>query len=216
MKYRMGLVGILFACSNLWAAPEEMTMYATLSAPIASFWSVKTAGCDPVVMPNNSQLNLGFVTGAASNAAALGNINLIGNKPLSITKLYMQKNTKFQVSGTELSDTKWLVQTLNIAHGASATVGGGLIVNKLELPVTDTQEVTITVSSTLRLGSATQAQTGEFSKINAGREGNICSNGFCFDTDPGSSEFSATWRKVNCSINESNCQADTYWLVGEN
>ena len=62
MKYITGLLGVLVACSAAWAAPETMEIYATLSAPIASFWEIKTEGCNPVSMPSGSQLNLGFVS----------------------------------------------------------------------------------------------------------------------------------------------------------
>ena len=203
MKYITGLLGVLVACSAAWAAPETMEIYATLSAPIASFWEIKTEGCNPVSMPSGSQLNLGFVSASGDSSAVSstgGTVNLKGNKPLSITKLRMEKGSSFQVGG----NAKWLVSTIKLAPTGTANFGGGLIVNQLSLDPNNklTANKQLTVSSALRLGSNTITPIGEFSTINT-NNGNSCSSGdFCFSGSSGPG--TASWSKVNCSINERN------------
>ncbi len=204
MKYVLGLLGVLGACSCVWAAPEKMEMYATLSAPIASFWEVKTEWCAPVTMPNDSQLNLGFVAASGDTGAAAssgGTVTLQGNKPLQVENLYMEKNTSLTIG----SSAKWLVDTLNVAPGGTVEIGGGLIVKKLDVSSqASLGTLTLTVQTTLRLGNTAIAPQGEFT--------NISSSDFNFSGTSGGSK-TVQWGTVACSRNEPGCPS-SYALVG--
>lgn len=209
MKYILGLLGLFLTYTYVWAAPEAMTMYATLSAPIASFWEVKTERCEPVTMPANSQLNLGTVqycadsTCNATRAASTGGEIKLQGKPFEISNLYMEKDTSLQLG----SSAKWMVDTINIAPGANVTVAGGLIIDTLNLTsqTTGSQTITLTIGSNLRLGNSVSAPSGEFKRIT--------SEDFSFDgSSPGSAK-TVTWGQVNCTKHEPGCPK-TYLLVG--
>lgn len=208
MKYILGLLGLFLTYTCAWAAPEAMTMYATLSAPIASFWEVKTERCEPVTMPANSQLNLGTVQYCTDNAcnatraASTGGTITLQGKPFEISNLYMEKNTSLQIG----SSAKWMVDTINIAPGANVTVAGGLIVNTLNLTsqTTSPKTITLTIGSNLRLDNNVSAPYGEFKKIT--------STGFNFNV--GSEPVKqVSWGQVNCTKHEPGCPK-TYLLVG--
>lgn len=216
MKYITGLLGIVWACSSVWAVPETMQMYATLSAPIGSFWEIKTASCEPVVMPANSQLNFGFVsaTGDVSSVYSKGgSMALLGTKPLSIKKLRMEKDTTFSIGASSSNPTKWLVNTLKIAPSGSAAFNGDLIVNILKLDENYklSSNATLTVSSVLRLGNNITTSDAKFTVINT-NNGESCSSGdFCFQDTNGPS--SANWQTIDCTKNELSTCPKTYKLL---
>ena len=209
MKYTIGVLGLLLVSSCVWAEPETMTMYSTLSAPIGSFWQVETKTCETVVMPAQSQLNLGSVATDGSVGSSGGNISVQGTKPISITKLRMEKGTKLQVS----SNARWMVSTLKIAPSATFTLNGDLIANKLTLKnIANNSTVNATV---LRLGKNLTVTSK--AEITGSIQTGSCGNGdFCLTPDS-SAPTTATWIRVACSKNENNnCYPDTYWLVGAN
>ncbi len=185
MKYTAGVLGLLLLAGWAGAEPEKMTMYATLSAPIGSFWQVETKTCEPVVMPANSQLNLGNVAIDGTLGSSGGNIAIQNTvKPLTISTLRMEKDTKLSVG----NNARWIVTTLQIAPSGTFTLNGDLIVNKLSLSLKN--DTTTTINATvLRLGqNITVTGTAEIGSI---QTENCGSGQFCLNDNSGPD--SATW-----------------------
>ena len=211
MKKFLGLVGLFLITMYGWAAPEKMEMYATLSAPIASFWEVKTEGCQAVTMLTNSSLNLG-----SSSSTKGGTITVTGNnKPLSIGTLRMEKGTKLKIN-----NARWFVNTIDLRPTGTLEVKGdnsGLIIDTLEFSdnINKTYSDAITIkANVLRVDQAITTPKGEFGSIRTKDNNANCSSGdFCFVDNGGPAN--ATWNPVSCSKNENNdCQASTYLLIG--
>ncbi len=214
MKHIVVFCGIVVLSVSAWAAPERMEMYATLSAPIASFGEIQTVGSEPVKMPSDSELNLGFASDT-TNATASGKVDLQGKKPLRITNLYMEKGTALVVGQDENNKAKWMVTTLYLAPTGKATFNGALIVDTLAIDP-DVSTITIQIDDNLRLLKTVSAQDGVFNTINTNDGNTPCSSGgFCFNNGT-SGPVSATWRRVECSINEKSTTGCSpgKWLVG--
>ena len=201
MKYSVGLLGILFACSSVWAVPDTMEMYSTFSAPIASFWEVKTEGCAPVVMPEGSQLNLGFVATDGNTGSNTGKIQWKNGKPIEIGTLYMEQDAKFLVNGNdENKPTKWVVKTLQVGKEGTVTFNGDVIINSLTLTPVEDFLPKLTITNNFRVGSSVTTTKGSFNAIDMGEGGK-------FNFSSTSNESStASWGEANCSFNEpTNC-----------
>ncbi len=209
MKYTVGVLGLLLVSSCVWAEPETMTMYSTLSAPMGSFWKVETASCNPVVMPSNSQLNLGQVATGGSAGSSGGAIVVQGTKPISIAKLRMEKGTKLQVS----NNARWMVSTLKIAPKATFNLQGNLVANELEL--TNINESVTINAHILRLGR--NAKITNQIKIDRIQTGKCGADNFCLEKDE-DHPASATWTLTECTSKEKeeggSCAASSL-LVGE-
>ncbi len=163
MKYVLGLLGILLLNTYGWAVEkqgttptEEMTIYATLSAPMASFWEIKTGtGEESLTMPANSQLNLGVSTGKGGTVTTNGT----SDDPDTITNVWMEKGTTLKVG----SNVGWSVPALKIGPKGTATINGGLIANQLNIGSSAENE--ITVENKMRIVPNIQAENGTFQTI---------------------------------------------------
>ncbi|MBR2082158.1 MAG: hypothetical protein IJ876_04005 [Elusimicrobiaceae bacterium] len=185
MKYIAGLLGVMLLGSQVWAAPEQMTMYATLSAPIASFREVKTELMDRPVTPK-TELNVG------SRESTGGAIKLKGNRPLEITNLWMENKTTLNIRAN-----KWWVDKLIVADKGNVTINGYLIAS--ELKNVSNGDFQINVSKNLRVGNKLQVQTLELTSLRLGADGN---SGVYLDFPTDGSAGSATWATVSCSVRE--------------
>lgn len=189
MKYTLGLLGVLLTCTSLWAAPEEMTMYTTLSAPIASFWKVSAYyPMQPVTMPVGSTLNLGApctnsdpnCTGTQSDA-----INLKDQATLYIETLAMADDTVLSIEGKDNKPATWLVQTLEIKADGEVLFGGQVLVDTLTLKPLDNNSTVTIKSKVMRLGSnvVLPSSSLSFDKIEVKDSTNHCL--FCFSKEEG-------------------------------
>ena len=164
MKYLLGLLGLFFAFTCVWAAPEEMTMYATLSAPMASFWNVKTLGENPVTMGNDTSLNLWAGDGEENEKGTLS-VSSNEENTFYIDILNMGDKTQFEVGAA----TIWYVQEVTIGNEGKATFDGDVIIKTLNFSegVTGTQEITVNNEGKLILGSGALDKTKSlsFSKV---------------------------------------------------
>ena len=187
MKYSVGLLGLLLA-SSVWAAAEEMTMYATLSAPIASFWSVETQSqsCGDSDAMFSGEVNLGTTSSTNGTIQLKGRQE--GNQLLTVENLYMGKGATLQLGPNK----RWIVSTLLIGSKGKVTLGGNLIVNQLYLYAPQGDNTTITVSNTLRVGSNITVPQATFTKIETANCSSPTNKKFCFVNNNNGAPTTAT------------------------
>ena len=190
MRY-LGLVGLFFVSTCVWAEPETMTMYATLSDPIASFWEVETKGNAPTVM-SKGKLVLGIETcsDGSSNGGTIRLLSTAGQaSAFTVDTLEMAGSTYFAVgkeSNEDGNKVMWKLGELKVGSGGKAVFNGDLIVNRLTLPPPTAAAMEIGVDGTLFLGSEISgteviAPDASFSSIQLGQS----NNKFVFEGDTG-------------------------------
>ena len=132
MKYLLGLLGVVLASTGVWAA-EQMTMYATLSMPVASFWTVETTSNEPIVIgADQPVLNLWAGTNTGK-----GDIKVTDPSNFYVQTLKMEGDTTFEVGESK----KWYVDSLTLGNQGQATFKGDLMAKTLQLSSTNEIEV---------------------------------------------------------------------------
>lgn len=204
MKYVLLLTGFIWTATFVWAAPEEMTMYATLSSETASFWEVETRG-SATVMPEGSTLNLGMTEGEKGTENGVIKTDLF-----SVDTLSMDSNdTKLQVG----PGVKWYLTTLRLGRHCEPSscpdkpeyilFKGDLIVNQLTIQGLTNTQTRMEIYQALALGSdfsgtTMTAPNAQFSRIEVGTESG---NKFLFDAADSSKNGTAKLDE-NCIVLE--------------
>lgn len=187
MKYWGVTLFVLLVCTSAWGQANQFRFISALHAAKASFDTIETKNTkEPTVFKGGTAINVG------SSASSTGTIDIQGF-PIQIDTLTMDDGT--QLSDSDSSSNKWLVDTLQIGDNGNVVVGT-LIANQVSL--NKENEVTVTVDETLLIKGSAWTQTGSASDIlNARGKGNEGS--FIFE-DGGKTkdeDIEATWSQLN-------------------
>ena len=180
---------VLLVCTSAWGQANQFRFISALHAAKASFDTIETKNTkEPTVFKGGTAINVG------SSASSAGTINIQGF-PIQIDTLTMDDGT--QLSDSDSSSNKWLVNTLQIGANGDVAVGT-LIAQEVSLENKENEVTNVTVSNTLLIKGSAWTQTGSASDIlNARGKGNEGS--FIFE-DGGKTkdeDIEATWSQLN-------------------
>lgn len=202
MKYWGITVFILAAClPALGAGVNEYEFVSALSVSEASFQEVETKSVDH---PTKFGANTVFNVGAPSSTAISGTINVQG-KPIQVTTLNMNNSTNVANN----TNTKWLVDTLNIRADGEVQVGT-LLAGEVNLENKTKDKSTGLTANTLKTDTSTWAKDGEITRTGTTEEtlqadwkdGSSDPKKFYFV--PGTATGTAKWKSLPQTNHEKN------------